>query len=259
MNSGSTSRLMSTPPWRNPTVNAYGRLYGSAEFSTDAIPILDPVKNIVTAFIAPAMKGTTFARASHALAKPVMPSAYWGDEVIWNAKTSNHNPMFDEDGRVWFAARVRDAKNPAFCQKGSDHPSAKLTALGAPRLAELLTEASTGDANLKRRLRLELAAEAGPDRLAAEIDKRIGALATARVRVSWRKRGELIRDLETHRRMIVDRLAPADARAAFARLIDARGEAPNWMKSARSGRPCAAGSRVAKTSSTMYRSTWLSI
>ena len=97
--------------------------------------------------------------------------------------------------------------------------AANLTALGASRLAELLTEASTGDANLKRRLRLELAAEAGPDRLAAEIDKRIGALATARVRVSWRKRGELIRDLETHRRMIVDRLAPADARAAFASLL----------------------------------------
>ena len=97
--------------------------------------------------------------------------------------------------------------------------AANLTRLGAPRLAELLAEASVGDANLKRRLRLELAAEAGPDRLAAEIDKRIAALAAARVRVSWRKRGELIRDLEAHRRMIVDRLAPADARAAFASLL----------------------------------------
>ena len=115
---------------RNPTVNAYGQLYGSAEFSTDAIPILDPVKNIVTSFMPPVMPGTKFARASHAKAKPVMPSAYWGDEVIWNSKSNNHNPMFDEDGRVWFAARVRNAKNPAFCQKGSDHPSAKLTALG---------------------------------------------------------------------------------------------------------------------------------
>ena len=44
--------------------------------------------------------------------------------------------------------------------------AANLTMLGAPRLAELLAEASVGDANLKRRLRLELAAEAGPDRLA---------------------------------------------------------------------------------------------
>lgn len=97
--------------------------------------------------------------------------------------------------------------------------AANLAMLGAPRLAELLAEASIGDANLKRRLRLELAAEAGLDRLAAEIDKRIAALATTRVRVSWRKRGELIRDLEAHRRMIVDRLVPADARAAFASLL----------------------------------------
>ena len=34
--------------------------------------------------------------------------------------------MIDKKGRVWFAARFRDADNPAFCKKGSDHPSAKL-------------------------------------------------------------------------------------------------------------------------------------
>ncbi len=115
---------------RNPTVNGYGKLFGSAEFSTDAIPILDPVKNTVTLFKAPSMKGTKIARASHATAKPLMPSAYWGNEVIWNSKTSAHNPMLDENGLVWLTARVRNAKNPAFCKKGSDHPSAKLTALG---------------------------------------------------------------------------------------------------------------------------------
>ncbi|WP_374388150.1 DUF6880 family protein, partial [Brevundimonas sp.] len=97
--------------------------------------------------------------------------------------------------------------------------AANLAMLGATRLAELLAEASVGDANLKRRLRLELAAEAGPERLAAEIDKRIAALAAARVRVSWRKRSELIRDLEAHRRMIVERLGPTDARTALASLL----------------------------------------
>ena len=115
---------------RNPTVNAYGPLYGASEFSTDAVPVLDPVKNTAWSFTATAMPGTDYARAGHALAEPVMPSAYWGDEVIWNSKTSIHNPMFDEDGRVWFTARVRQDDNPAFCQQGSDHPSAKLTPLG---------------------------------------------------------------------------------------------------------------------------------
>ena len=115
---------------RKPTVNAYGLLYGASEFSTDAIPIMDPVKNVAWSMTAPAMKGTKYARAGHALAKPVMPSAYWGDEVIWNSKTSIHNPMLDEDGRVWVTARNREGKNPAFCGKGSPHPSAKLTPLG---------------------------------------------------------------------------------------------------------------------------------
>ncbi|EKY26515.1 hypothetical protein HMPREF0185_02457, partial [Brevundimonas diminuta 470-4] len=86
--------------------------------------------------------------------------------------------------------------------------AANLVHLGAPRLADLLIEAGGGNANLKRRLRLELAAEAGPDILALEIDKRITAVSVARTRASWRKRGELIDDLNTHRDMIVERLAP---------------------------------------------------
>jgi hypothetical protein len=114
---------------RNPTVNAYGPLYGSSEYSTDAVPVLDPVKNTAWSFIAPAREGTDYDRASHALAEPLMPSAYWGDEVIWNSKTSIHNPMFNEDGRVWFTARVRNGENPTFCRQGSDHPSAQLTPL----------------------------------------------------------------------------------------------------------------------------------
>lgn len=114
---------------RNPTVNAYGPLYGAAEYSTDMVPVLDPVKNTVTAFEAPTRPGTKVATAGHALAEPVMPSAYWGSEAIWQSKASMHNPMFDKEGRVWFTARVRDDKNPSFCQKGSNHPSAKLTPL----------------------------------------------------------------------------------------------------------------------------------
>lgn len=97
--------------------------------------------------------------------------------------------------------------------------AANLERLGAPRLADLLIEAGAGNANLKRRLRLELAAQAGPDHLALEIDKRLTALAAARTRVSWRKRGELIEDLTAHRRMIVERLAPETPGEALAVLI----------------------------------------
>ena len=38
---------------RYPTVNAYGPLVGSPEYSSDTLPILDPVKNVATTFAAP--------------------------------------------------------------------------------------------------------------------------------------------------------------------------------------------------------------
>jgi hypothetical protein len=54
------------------------------------------------------------------------PSPVWGTERIWNSQSSVHNPMFDEKGRVWLTSRIRPAANPAFCKKGSNHPSAQL-------------------------------------------------------------------------------------------------------------------------------------
>ena len=82
-----------------------------------------------------------------------------------------------------------------------------------------MLEAAEADANLKRRLRFEVAAQGGAERLAAELDRRLQTLASSRARVSWRKRPELIADLLTLKRMIVERLAPRDADAALPRLI----------------------------------------
>ena len=50
--------------------------------------------------------------------KPLKPSAYWGDEAIWDSQTNMHNPMFDEKGRVWFTSVIRPPDNPAFCKAG---------------------------------------------------------------------------------------------------------------------------------------------
>jgi hypothetical protein len=116
---------------RYPTVNAYGPLYGSPEYSSDEIPILDPKTHKVTFFkmsVADPNTPESFGPPFHAsaVAKPTQPSAYWGDEKIWSQRANNHNGMFDKSGRVWFAAAVRGIDNPAFCKKGSDHPSAKV-------------------------------------------------------------------------------------------------------------------------------------
>jgi hypothetical protein len=115
---------------RYPTVNPYGPLYGSPEYSSDDMPILDPKTHKVSFFKMTVLDPNgpeSFGPPFHAsaLAKPTMPSPYWGEEKIWSQRANNHNAMFDKQGRVWIAAAVRGIENPAFCKQGSEHASAK--------------------------------------------------------------------------------------------------------------------------------------
>ena len=117
---------------RNPNVNAYGPLYGSPEYSTDNIPILDPKTAKATVFKAPVRDADfngPWGRPFAPNETPVMPSSYWGTERLWDTKINNHNSMLGEDGRVWMAASFRKAQNPDFCKQGSDLPSAKIVPL----------------------------------------------------------------------------------------------------------------------------------
>ncbi len=113
---------------RYPTVNAYGPLYGSPEYSSDIVPILDPVKNTLSSFRMTVTPDTPEALGpGHAAsAESLQPSAYWGDEKIWDTKANNHNSMFGRDGRLWLSATGHGPNNPDVCKKGSDHPSAKV-------------------------------------------------------------------------------------------------------------------------------------
>lgn len=108
---------------RSPTVNGYGLLYGSPELSTDEFPMLDPIANTATSFTAPVRDADTTSTFEDPV---VMPSAYWGDERIWDSKANTHNPMLDATGRVWYTARIRNNQNPDWCLEGSDHPSAQV-------------------------------------------------------------------------------------------------------------------------------------
>ena len=108
---------------RDPTVNGYGKLYGSPELSTDVFPVLDPVNNTASSFVAPVRDADTPSTVEDPV---VMPSAYWGEERIWDSKANSHNPMLDERGRVWFTARIRADQNPDWCMEGSEHPSAQV-------------------------------------------------------------------------------------------------------------------------------------
>ena len=90
-----------------------------------------------------------------------------------------------------------------------------LEALGAPRLAELLMEISTGSAASKTRLRLELTGSQGSRELASLVRKRLASIARARTFINWRKVRALRKDLETQRTTIVDTLAHEDPSEAF--------------------------------------------
>jgi hypothetical protein len=107
---------------RDPTVNGYGPLYGAPELSTDEFPILDPRTNTATTFRAPVRDADTPTTHDDPV---VAPSPYWGEERIWDSRANAHNPMLDARGRVWYTARIRGADNPAFCKRGSNHPSAR--------------------------------------------------------------------------------------------------------------------------------------
>jgi len=110
----------------NPTLNANGPIYGAPEESTDLVPVLDPVTHTPSQIRHPYRDPKTPSSTE----LPMQPSHYWGKEPIWDGHSSLHNAMMDSEGRVWFSARIRPIPaNPAYCRKGSDHPSAKVLPL----------------------------------------------------------------------------------------------------------------------------------
>jgi hypothetical protein len=104
------------------------------------VPILDPARHIATAVEHPVRDPNTPSSRDN----PMEPSPYWGEERIWDSRTSDHNPMMDEQGRVWFTARVRPPANPAFCKRGSDHPSAKAFPLDSSNRHLSMYDPATG-------------------------------------------------------------------------------------------------------------------
>ena len=114
---------------RHPTVNANGPLFGSPEYSTDNMPILDPKTNKVSFFKMPVRDADMplSLGPGHAGAiKPMADSPYWGSQALWDTRANSHNAMFDDKGRVWLTASVRGQDNPAYCKKGSANPYAKV-------------------------------------------------------------------------------------------------------------------------------------
>jgi len=117
---------------RDPTVNGYGKLYGSPEYATDHLPVLDPKTGVVTYVTppegadVPEAFGDVGGVGHAAIEKPMAASAYWGKDQVWDTKFDNHNDMFDDKGRVWMTGTNHTPGTPAYCRKGSDNPYAKV-------------------------------------------------------------------------------------------------------------------------------------
>jgi hypothetical protein len=90
-----------------------------------------------------------------------------------------------------------------------------LESLGAERLAGLLMEMSTGNAALKRRLRLALASAGSSGEVANEVRKRIAAITRSQSFVDWRGVKSLADDLDAQRRAIVESVAKANLSEAL--------------------------------------------
>lgn len=133
-----------------------------------------------------------------------------------------------------------DQPVPAAKRKGSRKSvnAGNLADLPAARLAEILMAVAEQDAAVKRRLRLELAAEAGAEHLAVEIGKQMATLEGRQSRIPWRRYKAFVRDLDLLRIMAGPRLTAlspalslelgwrfnALAPAALSRTKDERGE-----------------------------------
>ena len=106
---------------RNPTLNANGPILGAMEDSGDYMPVIDPKTNTASRIELVYGKDTPDTGTP-----PAAPSPFWGDEAIWKSHVMAHSFAVDKKNRVWVTARSRGADNPAWCQAGSDHPSARL-------------------------------------------------------------------------------------------------------------------------------------
>ncbi|MFT4252613.1 MAG: hypothetical protein QM608_09030, partial [Caulobacter sp.] len=97
--------------------------------------------------------------------------------------------------------------------------AANLAHLGPEALAALLVEVAEGHPSIKRRLKLALLGEVGAADLAAEIDKRVDAIADSRARINWRKYKDFVRDLDAHRAAAGGKLGELDPNLAVPVLV----------------------------------------
>jgi hypothetical protein len=108
---------------RDPTVNANGLVYG-VSMSDDKLLIVDPNQNTARDVVIPIRDPGT---ESYFPTEPGFePWAFWGRQIVLDAPANVHNPMMDQEGRVWLTSRIRNtADNPTWCREGAANAFAR--------------------------------------------------------------------------------------------------------------------------------------
>ena len=123
---------------RNPSVNGGGPVYGvSAGHGT--LTVVDPVENTAVELKIPVRPEDPDSVPSRFPQMQLQPSYYWGDQLLWGRggpdgrenSSDPHNPMMDQNGRVWMTSTVRARPNPDWCREGSDNKFAQYLPLSA--------------------------------------------------------------------------------------------------------------------------------
>ncbi len=103
---------------RNPSLNAYGPVYGGDWFASALISV-DPVNNTKSLIDIVLPSDDDRKRLpSWAPQTETAPSLYFGDELIWNGPLNPGSMAMDSKARVWFNVKNRP-ENPAYCHANS--------------------------------------------------------------------------------------------------------------------------------------------
>ena len=127
----------------NPTVNAYGPVYAVSS-GHGKLTIVDPVENSTHELIIPTRDDPR--KVPSRFPPPAMPSNFWGNRHLWGLENPSdpHNPMMDEQGRVWMTSKIRDAE-PAWCQAGSSNKFAQYYPLSFSNRQASYYDPATGE------------------------------------------------------------------------------------------------------------------
>ena len=106
---------------QHPTVNGYGRVY-AVSAGHGQLVVMDPRENNTIALDIPTREPKE--KVPSRFPPPNRPSLHWGNEHLWGNPPYDpadpHNPMFDSKGRVWMTSKIRDSKDPNWCNDPSN-------------------------------------------------------------------------------------------------------------------------------------------